>query len=95
MSLSNEEVKKIARLARIKVEEEQLPKFGAEMNQILAWFEELQQVNTDDVAPTYSTTQADLPMRKDEVTDGGIQADILKNAPESEFGCFTVPKVVE
>lgn len=94
MSISNEQVKRIAKLARIKVSEDDVQFFGGELNKILNWIEQLQEVNTDGVEPMAGMESVELPLRKDEVTDGGITEEVLKNA-KHKYGCFVVPKVVE
>lgn len=95
MSLTTEQVKKISSLARIRLNDEEVEHYRQEISGILSWIEMLQEVNTDKVPRMSSVSSISLPTRKDEVTDGNIQADILKNAPKSAFGCFEVPKVVE
>ena len=95
MALTDHDVKKIAKLARIRLSEEDVAHYGREINGILKWIEQLQEVNTDGVAPLASVSDQPLPWRKDEVTDGNIQEQILKNAPNASYGCFAVPKVIE
>lgn len=95
MSLTTAQVKKIAKLARIRLSDEEVVHYGAELTNILNWIETLQEVNTDNVPQMASVSSIGLSLRHDEVTDGNIQADVLKNAPKSSFGCFEVPKVVE
>jgi aspartyl-tRNA(Asn)/glutamyl-tRNA(Gln) amidotransferase subunit C len=95
MILTDKEVKHIAKLARIRIPEAELPHYASEINGILKWIEQLAQVNTDNVAPLASVSDQLLPWREDKVTDGNIQEKILKNATGSQFGCFTVPKVLE
>ena len=95
MSLTTEQIKKIAKLARIRLSETEVEHFGKEISGILNWIEMLQEVNTDKVTQMASVSSIGLSTRPDEVTDGNIQADILKNAPKNAFGCFEVPKVVE
>jgi aspartyl-tRNA(Asn)/glutamyl-tRNA(Gln) amidotransferase subunit C len=95
MSIDSSIVRKIARLARIKVTDDEVASYEKELNSILNWMEQLQGVSTEGIEPLQSVIPADLPKRKDEVTDGGIQESILKSAPLSKYGCFTVPKVVE
>lgn len=95
MSITVKEAQKIAKLARIRMSEEEAEHYTDEINNILGWIEQLQEVNTDGVEQMTSVSQVTLPMREDKVTDGGYQDQILKNAPASEYGCFVVPKVVE
>lgn len=95
MSLTEAEVKKIAKLARIKLKEGEVDHFSKELSQIIDWIEMLQEVNTDNVPLMTSVANQSLPLRADECNDGEIQKDILLNAPDSKYGYFIVPKVVE
>ena len=95
MSVDKSTVKKIAKLARIAVSEEETDTIASELNHILNWIEELNEVNTDGVAPLASVTGHTLPLRQDAVTDGDKVDQILANAPEQASGFFVVPKVVE
>jgi len=95
MSVNEDTVRKIARLARIKVKEEELPPLARELSGILAWIEQLGEVDTAKVEPLASTVAAKLPWRQDVVSDGGYRDKILANAPEGVEGFFAVPKVVE
>lgn len=95
MSIDTGTVEKIARLARIRVTEEEKVKFAKELNGIMQWIEQLQDVDTEGVEPMTSVVDMSLHMRTDEITDGGIQEKILANAPEAAEGFFVVPKVVE
>ena len=95
MSVDSDTVRRIARLARIALDGEQVASMEKELNALLAWVEQLSEVNVDGVAPMTSVVEQKLKMRADFVTDGGRAEDILKNAPMSEEGFFVVPKVVE
>jgi aspartyl-tRNA(Asn)/glutamyl-tRNA(Gln) amidotransferase subunit C len=105
MSLDKEAVARIARLARLKVPEEELAPLAGELSGILAWIEQLNEVDTSNVEPLASVSDVTLPLRADKVTDGGIAGKILANAPggavyidttdKNAGGFFTVPKVVE
>lgn len=95
MSLDSVAVAKIARLARIAVSEEEKTHFASEISGILQWVEQLSEVNTDGIPLMTSVSAVTLPLRADAVTDGNQQAAILKNAPDSDYGCFVVPKVME
>jgi aspartyl-tRNA(Asn)/glutamyl-tRNA(Gln) amidotransferase subunit C len=95
MSLDKATVARIATLARIKVPEADLEALGQELNKILHWVEQLDQVDTTGVEPMTSVAAMTLPLRADKVTDGDRVDDILKNAPSAMHGFFTVPKVVE
>ena len=95
MSVDKNTVRKVARLARIAVPEERLESIARELNGILAWIEQLNEVNVDGVEAMTTPVAMTLPMREDVITDGGIQEQVLANAPRSEDGFFVVPKVVE
>ena len=95
MSLTKDDVRKIAFLARIRVPEDRLEPLSGELNNIVGWVEQLSEVNTDGVEPMTSVVEADTPMRKDVITDHGISDKILANAPDGEGAFFAVPKVVE
>ena len=95
MSVTNQDVKKVARLARIALPEDQVEPMTDELNNILNWIEQLGEVDVEGVEPMTSVVETSLPMREDVVTDGGIQDKVLANAPKSEDGFLVVPKVVE
>jgi aspartyl-tRNA(Asn)/glutamyl-tRNA(Gln) amidotransferase subunit C len=90
-----ETARKVARLARIAVREEDLPRLAGELSGILTFMEQLNEVDLEGVEPMVSVTPMRLKRRADGVTDGGIQAKVLANAPEAREGFFAVPKVVE
>lgn len=95
MSVDQTTVRRIARLARIKVGEEELPRYEAELNSILKWIEMLDEVDTSAVEPMTSVVAVDMKMREDVVSDGGMPAAVTANAPKTEDNFFMVPKVVE
>lgn len=95
MSVSQDDVRKVARLARIALPEDQVDHMTNELNGILNWIEQLGEVNVEGVEPMTSVEEITLPMREDVITDGNIQDKVLANAPNSEDGFFVVPKVVE
>jgi aspartyl-tRNA(Asn)/glutamyl-tRNA(Gln) amidotransferase subunit C len=95
MSIDAATVKKVARLARIRVEEGELEPLAAELSGIITWIEQLNEVDTEGVQPMASTEAVTLPMRDDVVTEGGDPAVVLANAPKADRGFFVVPKVVE
>jgi aspartyl-tRNA(Asn)/glutamyl-tRNA(Gln) amidotransferase subunit C len=95
MSLDRKAVAHIARLARIEVPESGLDALAGELNGILRWIEQLQQVDTSGVEPMSGVVRMALPRRQDAVTDGSIRDRVLANAPETAQGFFVVPKVVE
>ena len=95
MALDKATVANIATLARIKLTEAELEPLAKELSHILSWVEQLNEVDTSDVAPMASASAAKLPMRDDTVSDGGHRDAILGNAPRATRGFFAVPKVVE
>jgi aspartyl-tRNA(Asn)/glutamyl-tRNA(Gln) amidotransferase subunit C len=95
MAIDAATVRKVAKLARISEAEERLEPLAAELNGIMAWIEQLGEVDTDGVEPMASAVDLTLPMREDVVTDGGDPATVLANAPLSKNNFFVVPKVVE
>ena len=88
-------VRRIAHLARIAVTDAEVPHLQGELNAMLAFVEQLSEVNVDGVEPMTSVTPMEMKKRADVVTDGETVDDILKNAPATEDHCFLVPKVVE
>jgi aspartyl-tRNA(Asn)/glutamyl-tRNA(Gln) amidotransferase subunit C len=95
MPLDRAAVAHIATLARIKVPEENLDALARELDNLLHWVEQLNEVDTSKVEPMTGAVRMALPRRRDEVTDGNRRDDILANAPEPAHGFFAVPKVVE
>jgi len=95
VSVDKQTVRKVARLARIAVPEERLEPLAKELNGILQWIEQLNEVNVDGVEPMTTPVKMTLPMREDVVSDGNIRDKVLANAPKTEDGFFVVPKVVE
>ena len=95
MSLDKETVRKVARLARLKMSDEELEKYVPQLNNIIGFVEQLGEVDTDDVAPLPSPVDIKLRLREDGVTDGGYPEEVLANAPEELENFFVVPKVVE
>jgi len=96
MSVDKSTVMRISQLARIEVAEGDQDKLADELNNILTWVEQLNEVDTEGVAPMSSGLPgAVLPQREDLVTAGNRQPDILRNAPDSRSGFFVVPKVIE
>ena len=95
MSVDADTVRRIAHLARIAVPESEIGHLQGELNAMLAFVEQLQEVNVEGVEPMTSVMPMAMKKRSDIVTDGGIAGDIVKNAPASEDNFFLVPKVVE
>lgn len=95
MSVDAAIVRKIARLARIGIEDTEVEPLAGELSAILGWIEQLGEVDTAGVEPMTAVIPKALAWRADAVTDGGIQAAVLANAPEATAGFFAVPKVIE
>jgi aspartyl-tRNA(Asn)/glutamyl-tRNA(Gln) amidotransferase subunit C len=95
MSLDAATVRRIARLARIRVDDDEVQKLQGELNAILGYVEQLGEVDVEGVEPLSGGAQMALRQREDVVTDGEIAEKILANAPDRELNFFSVPKVVE
>jgi aspartyl-tRNA(Asn)/glutamyl-tRNA(Gln) amidotransferase subunit C len=95
MSVDTDTVRRVAHLARIAVADDEVQPLQDELNAILAFVEQLGEVDVTGVEPMTSVTPMAMKMRKDEVTDGGIADAIVENAPAREDHFFLVPKVVE
>ena len=95
MSIDIDTARKVAKLARIRVQEADLPALAGELSGILGFMEQLNEVDVEGVEPMTSVTPMRLRRRADVVTDGNIADRILKNAPDAREGFFAVPKVVE
>jgi len=90
-----ETVRKIARLSRLHVEENRLAPLAEELNGILGWIEQLNEVDVEGVAPMTSAVDVTAPLRQDQITDGGKRDSVLANAPKSDSGFYVVPRSVE
>ena len=95
MSLDAATVRRIARLARIRVEDAEVETLKSELNAILGYVEQLDEVNVDGIAPLASVVQLGLRQREDQLSDGEIAEQVLANAPDRIGNFFAVPKVVE
>ena len=95
MSVDKATVRHIAKLARIAVSDEEVAALEPELNNILGWIEQLQEVDVTGVEPMTAVIPNQLRLRPDEVTDGGYRGEVLANAPNAEHGFFAVPKVIE
>ena len=95
MSVDPATVRHIAKLARIAVTDGEVDALVPELNNILGWVEQLQEVDVSGVEPMTAVIPNKQRLRADEVTDGGIREDVLANAPLAERGFFAVPKVIE
>ena len=95
MKLDTNTINKIAKLARIKLSDEEAKDLLKDMNSILDWVEQLNEVNTDSIEPLANISSSTLPQRKDESKDVNSSDEILQNSPDKLEGYFAVPKVVE
>ncbi len=95
MSVDQKTVKRVARLARLKVQDADVPRLAGELNAILGFIEQLNEVDVANVEPLTSVVTMKMKMRKDAVTDGHYPAKIVANAPAKDDDFFMVPKVVE
>lgn len=95
MSIDKATVTRIAKLARLRVPEDEKEPLARELQSILSWIEQLSEVDTRDVPPLTSVVKTQLPQRADQVNDGGYLAEILANAPKQAAGFYVVPKVIE
>ena len=95
MSIDKDTVKHISKLARISLDENKVESLSKDLTSIMKFIENLNKLNTDKIAPLTSIINASLKSRKDEVKDGKIRDQILKNSPEKNDEFFVVPKVIE
>jgi aspartyl-tRNA(Asn)/glutamyl-tRNA(Gln) amidotransferase subunit C len=95
MSIDKNTVSRIANLARIHVGDEEKDQLAKELQGIMSWIDQLNEVDIQNIEPLTSVVEARLPMREDKVTDGGYPEDVLANASKKAAGFFVVPKVVE
>ena len=97
MSVDIDNVKKIAKLSKISLKESEGKKFLTDLNHIIGWVDQLTEVDTEKVVPTFSSFGVDegIKKRSDIVNDGGYREDVISNAPNSEEGFFLVPKVID
>jgi aspartyl-tRNA(Asn)/glutamyl-tRNA(Gln) amidotransferase subunit C len=95
MAIDAATVRKVAKLARLRMPEARLEPLARELSAIIDWIEQLDEVDVEGVEPMTSAVDVKLPMREDVVTEGGDPAKVLANAPLSRDNFFVVPKVVE
>ena len=95
MSIDKDTVKHISKLARISLDEKKVDSLSKDLTSIMRFIENLNKLNTDKIEPLTSIINASLKSRKDEVKDGKIREQILKNSPEKNEEFFVVPKVIE
>jgi aspartyl-tRNA(Asn)/glutamyl-tRNA(Gln) amidotransferase subunit C len=95
MSVNADQVRHVARLARLALSDDEIDRMVPELNNILGWVEQLGEVDTDGVEPLTAVIENKLRLRDDLVDDGNVRDDVLKNAPDAQHGFFAVPKVIE
>jgi aspartyl-tRNA(Asn)/glutamyl-tRNA(Gln) amidotransferase subunit C len=95
MSVNSEQVRHIAKLARIRMSDAEIDALVPELNAIIGWVEQLGEVDTDGIEPLTAVIDQKLRLREDVVNDGEIREAVLANAPDAEHGFFAVPKVIE
>lgn len=95
MSITSQQVRHIAKLARIGMSDAELEALVPELNNILGWVEQLSEVDTNGVEPLTAVIDQKLRLRGDVVTEGNIRDEVLANAPDAQHGFFAVPKVIE
>ena len=95
MSIDKETIKHISKLARISLDDKKIDNLSKDLSSIIKFIEKLSKLNTDDIKPLTSIIEASLKFRKDEILDGKIRDQILKNSPEKNEEFFVVPKVIE
>ena len=95
MSVNAEQVRHVAKLARIAMSDAEVDALVPELNNILGWVEQLAEVDTDGVEPLTAVIDLKLRLRDDVVNDGSVRDAVLANAPDAQHGFFAVPKVIE
>tara|TARA_B100002003_G_C14120065_1_gene538694 strand:- start:346 stop:633 length:288 start_codon:yes stop_codon:yes gene_type:complete len=94
MKIDKKTTLKIAKLTRVKIEDDEISELSSQLSSILDWVEQLNEVNTDNIEPLSNVSISELPLRKDKETNENKSDDILSNAPEKLENYFVVPKVV-
>lgn len=95
MTITQDTVKRIGKLARLEIAEQDLPRVQENLQNIVSWVEQLKEVNTDEVEPLFNIHLDAMPQQEDVISDGGYVNKILQNAPAKDLNMFEVPKVVE
>lgn len=93
--ITTEVIKKIAKLARIEVDEKDCENLTLQLTKTLSWVEQLNEVNTDNVEPLFNIHDSSIKSVADKVSDGDIVDQVLKNSKNAKYGYFAVPKVIE
>ena len=94
MKIDKKTTLKIAKLTRLKIEDDEITELSSQLSSILDWVEQLNEVNTDNIEPLSNVSVSELPLRKDKETNENKSDDVLSNAPEKLENYFVVPKVV-
>ena len=95
MSVNEQQVRHVAKLARLALSDAEIDRMVPELNNILGWVEQLDEVDTDGVEPLTAVIDLKLRLRDDVVNDGDVRDKVLLNAPDAQHGFFAVPKVIE
>ena len=95
MKIDKNTTLKIAKLTRVKIEENEIAELSSQLSSILDWVEQLNEVNTDNIEPLNNASMTELPLRKDEKNNEDKSKDVLSNAPEKLENYFVVPKVID
>lgn len=95
MHVDDDTVRRIAKLARIRITDEEAQMLQSELSGILDWVKQLDEVDTANVEPMTRVVPIELKMRPDQITDGNLAGDVTRNAPATDDGYFVVPKIVE
>lgn len=93
-TITKEDIKKISRLARIEVKEDEYEELSSKLTKITSWVEVLNEVDTSNVEPMVNVFDTPLVLHEDKISDGDIADDILKNSKDAKYGYFTTPKVI-
>ena len=94
-SIDEKTIRKTAHLARIEIDEANIPYYTDQIKGVVDWIEQLADVDTNGIEPMVSISEKPMPVREDVMTDGDYVEEVTQNAPESAYGFFVVPKVVE
>lgn len=94
-NVTQKDINKISRLAKIELPQEGCDELSKQLNDIIGWVDKLNEIEAKDIQPLTNVHGESLCLHKDEVLDGGITEDVLKNAPDAKYEYFTVPKVIE
>lgn len=95
MSITNSEIKKIAKLARIAIDDNDIDVLKQDLNKILTFIEQLEFIKTENIEPMYSVISENLTIHQDKKSIEDIKTKVLSNAPKSKYGYFVVPKVIQ